>query len=148
SYIRLRAVRVLHPARHPPERPRVSSWPSDVKAGAGRDTRTVVERCGRTSGTAPRRLGLRKREAVSARSSICQLPCMEPKKAFPLHRWPKVAFSSPPVAISRTARVFDCAFGAIRQWAGPRNGRFDPVRKTPLQCGWSQQMSITILGDE
>src|SRR5690606_32671698 len=80
SYIRLRAVRVLHAARHPPERPRVGSWPSDVKAGAGRDTRTVVERCGRTSGTARRRLGLRKREAVSARSSICQLPCMEPKK--------------------------------------------------------------------
>src|SRR5690606_16018519 len=70
------------------------------------------------------------------------------EKAFPLHRWPKVAFSSPPVAISRTATVFDCTFGAIRQWAGPRNGRFDPVRKTPLQCGWSQQMSITILGDE
>src|SRR5690606_9839873 len=71
SYIRLRAVRVLHPARHPPERPRVGSWPSDVKAGAGRNTRTVVECCGRTSGTARRRLGLRKRETVSARSSIC-----------------------------------------------------------------------------
>src|SRR5690606_36797196 len=67
------------------------------------------------------------------------------EKAFPLHRWSKVAFSSPPVAISRTARVYDCTFGAIRQWAGPRNGRFDPVRQTPLQCGRSQQISITIL---
>src|SRR5690606_1947267 len=80
SYIRLRAVRVLHPARHPPERPRVGSWPSDVKAGAVRERRPVVEGCGRTPGTARRRLGLRKRETVSARSRICQWPCVEPKK--------------------------------------------------------------------
>ena len=129
-------------SRHPPERPRVGSWPSDVKAGP--DATPVPGRVlWADVGTTRRRLGLRKREA-SAPVPVYVNCHAEPKK----HSAPWVRRSPfrRHLYDQQDGEGVDCTFSAIRQWAGPGMGVLTRSENTTAM--WmDQQMSITILGD-